>query len=286
MILVLVLSQIVASIAAVSLTPRAPSSVEVRGGLLRWSPSEENLTHTPQYMLFGEREWSDLRECKHTAASSCNISALIRDAPHGCVRLQVRAQRGNSQSNAVEACRTAEDHCTPTVSLSPVAGSAPGSASITVHLTRDHPLHESYADHAQHMVQYWLQDQPQKVTKRMSHVTLTLPDLDPGQTYCAQVQYYRYGPQGVPCCPVCVMIPQAPFKHAAVVMGVVIPGTVLLLGSAFFYVLIFHKNKVKNWLKPEPQPNCLTLPQEGATVLTVGEINCSLITGFTETDQD
>lgn len=285
MILVLVLSQIVASMSVAS-PLQAPSNVKLEGGLLLWSSSEENVTHTPLFKRFGESGWSVVTECERTTASSCNVSTLIRDALHCCFSLSVRAQRGTGQSGATEACGTEEDRCTPTVDLAPVPGSAPGSGALTVRLTRDHCLYDEYADHAQHLVQYWPQDWPNQVTELKSHASLKLPDLDPSRTYCVQVRFYRHGPQGVPRCPVCATIPQAPFKHAAVVMAVVISVVVLLLGFAFVYIIIFHKKTLKNWFRPEPYPDCLSLPQEGATVFTVREEEWTFITGLTLIDQD
>lgn len=289
MILVLVLSQIVASVIVAS-PLQAPSSVKLEDTLLLWSSSEENVTHTPLFKRFGESGWSVMTECERTTASSCNISALIGDTLHCCFSLSVRSQRGTSQSRATEACGTKEDRCTPTVDLAPVPGSAPGSGSLTVRLTRDHCLYDEYADHAQHLIQYWPQDWPNHVTELKSHTSQKLKNLDPGQTYCVQVRFYRHGPEGVPRCPVCVLIPRAPFKHAAVVIAVGISVVALLLGFAFVYVIIFHKKTVKNWFRPEPYPDCLTRPQEDAVreecCLTIREEERALITGLVPMDQD
>lgn len=287
MILVLVLLTIVASMPVAS-PPQAPSSVKLEGGLLRWSSSEENVTHTPLFKRFGESGWSVVTACERTTASSCDVSAWIRAQirdQHYCFSLSVRTQRGTSQTGATEACRTEDDHCTPTVELAPVPGSAPGSGALTVRLTRDHYLYDEYADHAMHLVRYWPQDRPDHVTERKCHTSLKLLDLDPGLTYCVQVRFYRYRPEGVPRCPVCVLIPWAPYKHAAVVTAVVISVAALLLGSAFVYVINFHKKTLKNFFRPEPYPDCLTLPQD-ATVFTVTEEERALITGLTPMDQD
>lgn len=241
MILGLVLSQFLFTVSAVS-PPEAPGSVEVEAGLLRWSPAEGDSTYSVESRRFLELSWSELSQCAGTTLSFCNVSAVIRDAIHGCVGLRVRAQRGQDRSEAVEACSVTEDTCTPQVNLSA------SSTSITVHLTRFHSLQNNYAHSAKHSVCYWSLDRPRPVCiETLSSVSLPLTDQDPGRTYCVTVQYLLYKKVlvGLPHCPVCIEVPRVQFEHKAVVLGIVLPLLALALGSGLAYVLIFHRKKVK-----------------------------------------
>lgn len=282
MILLLVLVQILIAVSAAS-PPQAPRSVEVKSGLLRWSSAEDNATYLVESRRFLEDSWSDVSQCTRTRGSSCDVSAVLQDADLGCVGLRVQAQRGLDQTEAVEACSVTEDRCTPQVNLSV------SSRSIMVHLTRLHPLWKKYAHSAKHWVCSWSLDQPKAVCKEtLSSLSLPLTDQDPGRTYCVTVQYRLYNRLrvGLPHCPVCIEVPQVQFKHMGVVLGTVLPCLLLILGSGMAYVLIFHKKRIKKWFRPKPEPDCLTLPLEGAPVWTPSEEHCDIITEFREISQD
>lgn len=292
MIFVLVLIQIVVSVSAGS-APQAPERVEVQDGLLSWAPAavEDDVTHTVQFRLFPilsasitstitEKVWSDLPQCVRITASVCNVSVLIREADHGCVGLRVRAQRGRLRSEATEACSVSEDRCTPWLDLSPAEG------SLMVHLTRDHGLRREFGDHAQHQVCHWSLDQPKPVCTKTSS-SLPISDLDPGRNYCVEVQFLSYSKLvGLPRCPVCREVPQPQSKHTGIVLGVVLPALMLAMGCGVVYVLMFHRKKIKKCLKPEREPDWLTLTPEGAPVCTPPEEPWDTIDGFRQIDQD
>uniref|UniRef100_A0A8C6TFD3 Interferon/interleukin receptor domain-containing protein n=1 Tax=Neogobius melanostomus TaxID=47308 RepID=A0A8C6TFD3_9GOBI len=227
-----------------------------QAGRLRWSPAEVDALHTVQVRRFEEDGWSDLPDCTQTKTNS----------------LRVRAQSGRERSEAVEACAAAEDRCT---SASRLSWLRPGSASITVHLLRGHTLWEEIGDHAEQRVCYWREDRPEDRSCRVSLSSVTLSELDPNQTYCVTVQYlYWTQPEGLPRCPMCLG------------SGVTLPLLVLALCFFIAYVLIFHRKRLKTWLRPEQEPGWLTLSVRGAAVCTPEEEECDVITGFTQINQD
>lgn len=286
MILLLVLSQIFVSAAS---PPLAPGNVEVKDGLLSWTPAMNVSLHSVLWRRFDERVWSDLPQCQRVV-DSCDVSAVIQEAPHGCVALSVRAEgdrdQDQGQSEAVEACAAAEDRCTPQVRLSAV----PGSASIMVHLMRSHAegaLQKELGDHAKHQVCYWNEDREDEEFCSQSVASLRLTDLEPGQTYCVRVRFWQFSrAEGLPRCPLCLQVPRAPSKHATLALALILPGLGLALGSAAVYVLLFHRDKIKTWFRPEPQPDCFVLPLEGAVLCTPTDEECSPITKVWEIDQD
>uniref|UniRef100_A0A3B4AEF0 Fibronectin type-III domain-containing protein n=1 Tax=Periophthalmus magnuspinnatus TaxID=409849 RepID=A0A3B4AEF0_9GOBI len=257
------------------------SSLLLQSGLLSWSPGADDadgVTFTVQFRRFGEKRWQDVPSCVHIAAPPCDVSALVQEAKHGCVRLQVKGHRQGEESEAVEACRRRNDTCTPQVTLSALPG------SLTVHLTRSHALWDKHADHAKHRVCVGPPERPEQSCAE-SLSSLTLSALDEGQTYCTTVQYTLHGKrEGLPRCPVCQEPPRAAAGHFWVIPAVVLPG--LVLGSIMAYFIIFHRDKVKRWLRPPPRPHSLSLPLEDALVCTPTEEHCSVITGFTELHQD
>lgn len=281
-VLVLVLSQIQASVAAAAAAsaPPAPGSVELKDGLLRWAPATDDATHAVQFQAFDEDGWRSLAECEGTAESECDVRALLRSAKHGCVRLRVRAQRGPLASEAVEACGASGDRCTPELGLSPAG------VSLTVNLSRRHSLLEALGRHARYNVCHWSADAP----RRLCHETrdaLPLPDLEPGRTFCAAAQFLYFDrAEGVGRCPVCRDVPRHPSPYATVVVSVVLALIALGLSSLAAYVLIYHRNKIKTWCRPEPEPDSLTLPLGGASVCTTPEEPCSIITGFRPIQED
>ncbi|XP_072319607.1 uncharacterized protein [Eucyclogobius newberryi] len=271
--------------------PRPPVNVELQAGLLSWAPGaapgaeHSGLTFSVQSRLLDEDTWLDVSSCAQTRAVSCDVSDVLRNAPHGCVRLrvrgqlQVRGQPGQQKSEAVEAC-SREGKCTPRVRLL----SSPGS--LTVLLSQDHALWEAFADHAKHKVCLGRPGQPQQQC-RESLSSLNFSDLEQGQTYCVSVQFLQFSrAEGPPSCPVCRVVPGARSGHAWLVLGLVLPLLGVALGSAVAYVLIFHRQKLKQWFKPPASPESLWLPLEGAVVLTPDEERCSVIQAFTQVHPD
>lgn len=279
LVLVLVLSRIVVPESAASSLP-APGRVELQDGLLRWSPAEDHLPHTVQVRRFEQDEWSSLSQCQETVTSVCDVSALLREAEHGCLRLRVRAQRGPDRSEAVEACSASEDRCTPQLGLTPSGG------SLTVNLSRRHVLLVALGHHAKYNVCHWSEDRPEPVCDQTLD-SVPLSDLEPGRTYCAWAQFLHFGrAEGAPRCAVCRELPPRRSPHAAAILGSTLTLAALALLCGATYVLIFHKKRIKAWFRPEQQPDSLMLPSGGALVHTPSEEEYSVITDFIDTRQD
>lgn len=282
MTLALVLSLFLYFVSAVS-PLEAPRTVEVEAGVLRWTPVGDDFTYSVESRRFLELSWSELAQCPRTALDRCDVAMVMREAELGCVGLRVRAQRGRESSEAVEACSVSRDTCTPQVNLSA------SPSSITVRLPRSHPLEKKYGRSANHWVCSWSLDQPKpKCTETYSSLSLPLTEQDAGRTYCVTVQYRLYVQKlvGLPHCPVCVEVPLVKFKHTAAILGTVLPLLALALGSGLAYVLIFHRKKVKKWLRPAPAPEFLSLSTEGAPVCTPTDGEYSRITGLIEIQQE
>lgn len=287
-VLVLILSRILVLESAASSLP-GPGRVELQGGLLRWTPAADHLNHTVQVQRFGlrsqtlDKEWISPSQCQETETSVCDVSALLQEAEadHTCLRFRVRAQSGPDQSEAVEACGASEGRCTPQLGLSPSGG------SLTVNLSRKHSLVVALGHHTNYNVCHWREDRPEPLCEQTLD-SLLLPDLEPGQTYCASAQFVHFGQYavGAPRCPLCQELPLRPSPHTAAVLGSTLTLVLLALVCGATYVLIFQKKRIKAWFKPEQNPDSLILTSGGALVYTPSEEDYSVITNVIDTQQD
>lgn len=279
LVLVLVLSRIVVPESAASSLP-APGRVELQDGLLRWTPAEDHLPHTVQVQGFQEDEWRSLPQCQETVTSVCDVSALLQEAEHGCLRLRVRAQSGPDRSEAMEACGVSGDRCTPQLGLAPSGG------SLTVNLSRKHALVDALGHHARYNVCHWSEDRPEPLCDQTLD-SVPLSDLEPGRNYCASAQFLYFGhAEGAPRCPVCQELPPRRSPHTAAILGSTLTLVALALLCGATYVLIFHKKRIKAWFRPEQQPDSLNLPSGGALLYTPSKEDFSVITDFIDTQQD
>ncbi|CAL9699744.1 unnamed protein product [Knipowitschia caucasica] len=280
--------------------PAAPRDVHVQSGLLSWAAAaDSSVSFLVEYRQIGDESWSVLSSCS-TTAPSCDVSAVLQEALHGCVRLRVSAlrvsveqvsaervsvERDGLRSEAVEACSVRAERCTPQMRVSAQP------SSLVVHLMRSHSLWEAFADHAQHHV--CLHQDPQDC--HTSTVTTSFNQLQPGSQYCASAQFVLFSRElvGLPLCPLCTRV-LAPSGWSAwgvgLAVGLSLLGLGLTVGAA--YGLLFQRERLKRLLRPAPRPQCFSLPQEGAVLLqealvcTPKEEGCGVISAFIPQDQD
>ncbi|CAJ1078870.1 interferon gamma receptor 2 isoform X2 [Xyrichtys novacula] len=229
--------------------PAPPQDVHLQNWLLTWTPPPEEtaeLTYTVQSSFHddawkGIDTWKDIPTCAHRSFTSCNVTLTAAESRHGCAMLRVVAERRGLTSKPALACSLRADSCTPEVSLS----ARPGS--LTVHLSRDHRLVESHADHAGHRVYVGIEGE--EVEELDSTSSLTLRQLQEGQRYCAQVGFILYNKSlGPPTCPKCELIPNKDAEmNPGVIVGAVLVLFVLIMVT--MYVLIYHSGKIKRWLR-------------------------------------
>ncbi|XP_020487634.2 interferon gamma receptor 2 isoform X1 [Labrus bergylta] len=227
--------------------PPPPQHVHVNKWLLTWTPptAETDLTYTVQ-SSFHSDEWTDVPICVHTASTSCDVALTAAENEHGCVMLRVQAERRGLKSTPVQACSSQSDSCTPEVSLS----GRPGF--LTIHLSRNHSLAQNHAAHAAHRVHYSREGDTTQLSED-SYSSFTLPQLEPGQRYCAQVEYILHSrPVGPPSCSLCELVPYSSetgtVVKPVVVVCVFIVLVLVLTGTA--YVFICQQRRIKQWLRP------------------------------------
>ncbi|XP_060909569.1 interferon gamma receptor 2 isoform X2 [Labrus mixtus] len=243
MILMLLLTQ--AFLSALSEEPPPPPQhVHVKKWLLTWTPptAETDLTYTVQSSFHGGK-WTDVPICVHMASTSCDVALTAAENEHGCVMLRVQAERRGLKSTPVQACSSQSDSCTPEVSLS----ARPGF--LTIHLSRNHSLAQNHAAHTVYRVHYSREGDTTQLSEDSSS-SLTLPQLEPGQRYCAQVEYilHRWS-VGPPSCSLCELVPHSGTEvNPGVIVGVCIVLFLLMSGTA--YVFIFQQRRIKQWLRP------------------------------------
>ncbi|XP_071341509.1 interferon alpha/beta receptor 1-like [Trachinotus anak] len=249
MLFILLCIQVVVTVPALSeVTPAPPQNIHVEKWLLTWTPAteERDVTYTVQYQSFDTSVWRDIPACVHTSFTSCNVAFSKAESKHGCVTLRVQAERRGLTSTPVQACSRHGDSCTPEVSLT----ARPGS--LTVFLSRNHSLAEEYGDHVTHRVYYGKEGESLEEKYKETLSSVSFLGLEEGQRYCTRVQYVRYNEAvGTRSCPQCEVIPRT--KHepvqTEVIVGVVVV-VFLVLTPVIVYILICHRGRVKQWLRP------------------------------------
>ncbi|XP_031725891.1 interferon gamma receptor 2 [Anarrhichthys ocellatus] len=266
--------------------PAPPQNVHVDNWLLTWPPAPEdgNVTYTVQYSSFDSAVWTDVPACVHISSNSCSVISTKAKGKHGCVMLRVQAERRGLTSRPVKACSRHGDSCTPDFSLT--AGAKPGS--LTVLLRRNHSLAQEHGDHARHRVYYGKEGEPrQEYVDAVSSVTI--PALQVGQRYCAEVQYLYFStPVGLGACAQCELIPEAgEDSKQSEIIAAVVPVVVVLfiLIPVGAYFLIFQRGTIKQWLRPPyqiPEDFLLDRFPENLPVSSSSptEEHCLVITSF------
>lgn len=229
--------------------PAPPQDVHVYNWQLTWRPAPEEgkVTYTVEY---SSNMWKSVPACANISSNSCNVSSTKAESESGCVLLRVRAERRGLTSTPVEACSRHGDSCSPDVRLTA------GPASLTVHLNRTHRLALEYGEHAKRIVYYGKEGEPlQKYADVLSSVTI--PDLQEGQRYCAAVQYIVFDlPVGLATCARCELIPKSRiFSKQSELIVAVVPAVIVLLVlvPVIAYLLIFQRGRIKRWLRPPYQ---------------------------------
>lgn len=259
--------------------PPPPQQVHLKGTLLTWRPATEtppteevDLTYSVQSRYHAD-DWRDVPACTNTSSTSCDVTEVAAGGRHGCVMLQVRAERRGLNSEPVQACSLQENSCSPNVSLSA------RPSSLTVHLYLNYSLAEEHAAHAKHRVRYGREGALMQEFKD-STSSLTLRPLEAGQRYCVQVEYILHNlPVGPPRCPLCETVPQTGVQVQAGVISVV--AVVLFsLTIAGAFVLIFKKGWIKRLLRPPyqiPDHFYLLQPPHSVSTCSPTEESCDVI---------
>ncbi|KAL6101073.1 uncharacterized protein ACO6RY_08082 [Pungitius sinensis] len=228
--------------------PASPQDVHVDNWQLTWRPAPEEgkVTYMVEYSS-DEKVWKSVPACANISSNSCNVISTKAEGEHGCVMLHVRAERRGLTSTPVRACSQHGDSCSPDFRLTA------GPDSLAVHLSRNHRLPQEHGEHLKHSVYYGKEGEPlQKYADVLSSVTI--PDLQEGQRYCAQVQYIDFDlPLGPATCTRCEVIPKSRkySKQSEVIFAVVLPVVALLvLLPVIAYFFIFQRGRIKQWLRP------------------------------------
>lgn len=262
--------------------PAPPQGIHVDDWMLTWTPSsmEGNTTYTVQYSKFDEEKWLNVKSCVHTSLNSCDVSFTKLEAMYGCVKIRVFTERNGRRSKPVEACGRQGDSCTPDLSLK----ARPGI--LTVHLSRDHILAEDNGDHAGYKVCYGKEQQPPQHCED-SISSLTITDLEEGQRYCVQAQYTNFRERvGLPSCMKCEDIPNTrpTNKQTGIIVGVVVFFTVVVL-LMLAYFLIFHRQRIKRFLRPPVQiPADLLRSVPHIPLSPISDEECDPISGIVSTE--
>ncbi|XP_076011298.1 uncharacterized protein LOC143004334 [Genypterus blacodes] len=246
--------------------------MHVSDGTLSWSPapSHTSVTYTVQYRSF-DKQWTDVTACVQTSLASCDVTSTASAEDPGCVRLRARAERAGLSSPWTEACSRRGNPCSPEVRL------APRPSSLYVVLSKNHSMAREYGGHAWHRVFYGKEGQPLQDIQEGT-ASVSIPELEEGQTYCVQVQYMLYTkPNGEPSCVQCVLIPKSNTEthHTKVVVPVVVVVVVMAIMTGIIYVLMYKSKGIKKWLRQPYQISkdvCQPLPEKFREVpLTMGD---------------
>ncbi|KAM8855737.1 interferon gamma receptor 2 isoform 2-T2 [Spinachia spinachia] len=225
--------------------PASPQDVHVDNWQLTWrlTPEEGNVTYTVEY---SSDVWKSVQACANISSNSCDVISTNAAGEHQCVILRVRAERRGLTSTPVKACSPHGNLCSPDFRLTA------GPDSLTVHLSRNHRLPLELGENLKHCVYYGKEGEPLQYADVLSSVTI--PDLQKGQRYCAEVQYiYISRPVGAATCSLCEVIPVSRkySKQSNLIFAVVLPVVVLLvLVPVIAYLVIFQRRRIKRWLRP------------------------------------
>ncbi|XP_023273417.1 interferon alpha/beta receptor 1-like isoform X1 [Seriola lalandi dorsalis] len=234
-------------VAAVT-TPAPPEKIHIEKWLLTWNPAteERDVTYTVQYSSFDTDVWKDVPACVNTSFTFCNVTFSKAENEHGCVMLRVQTERRGLTSRPVQACSRHGDSCTPEVSLT----ARPGS--LTVYLSQDHSLFQDYGGHIQHRVYYGMEGESLQEKYVDGVASVSIKSLKEGQRYCTKVQYMYFtkliGPES---CTQCEVIPRSRDKSVQTeVIVVVMVAVIMFVIAVMAYVLICHRGRIKQLLRP------------------------------------
>ncbi|XP_077435833.1 interferon gamma receptor 2 isoform X2 [Vanacampus margaritifer] len=189
---------------------------------------------------FDSDGWKDVPKCRQMDFTSCNVTFIKAEAEHGCVKLEVQAERHGLTSGPVGACTRQGNSCSPEVGLIAHPG------FLTVHLSRNSGIAlEGY--HIKHRIYFGKKGENfEKYEDSVSSVSIN--NLKEGENYCAKVQYtYFDHPVGLPSCKQCEVIPQSgPGAKKMVVILTIVPVLGILI-PCIAYILFQRR---KNWLQP------------------------------------
>ncbi|XP_067294360.1 interferon gamma receptor 2 [Pseudorasbora parva] len=226
-----------------------PEDVKLVGSNLQWKPGEVNdsVLYSLQYNRNSTKgEW--LNVSRHFG-TQFNITPEF----YGAV-FRVRAEKGNElsawqYSNPVQCVNVKS--CVPVVNLIVT----PVMVSLTMaHM--DESLEKEYGEHIEFNISIWkvVNEIHQKVQSFITnHKKEPMKDLEPGQTYCFQVEYLHYGQRyGNATEKKCVVIPETPeiVRRNFWLSCILTTLFVSAMCGVFIFILIKHHKKLKRCLQP------------------------------------